>query len=217
MFLLTDTETNGLMDFKRSAEAEGQPRVAEFGALLLDNQLRVMASFQRYVRRDGWSMSPETTEKNGITDEMLDQHGVPIGEVLDFYEHNIKAGFSVIAFNAQFDCKMLRSELARAGRDKLFYETKNACMMRDARPFLKSIGRTIVKYDDSGTIKSNQGGFPRLSDLCILCGVRQEGRHNALDDVHSTHACLLRLIEWGYVPDPRVHESKNLEAIRSAK
>jgi len=214
--MIIDTETSGLMDFKRPAEAEGQPRVCEFAAVTLKEDLTADEHFQCYIQRDGWEMSPEITKINGITNEMLDQHGIPIKQALDFYADKILTGYTVLAFNAQFDCKMMRSELHRAGRQKLFYETMNACMMRDARPFAKSIGRHIEKLPKEDGTPVSQGGFPKLSDLCAFLGVETLPKHNALDDCVITHRCFLKLVELGYEPDFRVHESKNHEAIRSA-
>jgi DNA polymerase III epsilon subunit-like protein len=90
-------------------------------------------------------------------------------------------------------------------------------MMQDARPFAKQIGRTIVKtgFKPDGTVVG-QGGYPKLSDLCNFLEVPHVAKHSALDDVLSTHRCFRRMVELGYQPDFRVHESKNLEAIRNA-
>jgi DNA polymerase-3 subunit epsilon len=80
----------------------------------------VEGEFQRYIRPDGWLMSPETTKINKITDDILRAEGVPIKEVLEWYAARIGEGRAIVAFGAQFDCKMMRAEFRRAGMDDLF-------------------------------------------------------------------------------------------------
>jgi DNA polymerase III epsilon subunit-like protein len=209
-YVVIDTETNGVMDYKRPADAEGQPRVAEFAAILLDDHGNVEAEFQRYIRPDGWGMSPETTEINGLTDALLNTEGVPIAMVLDAYASLIVAGRAVVAFGAQFDCKMMRSEFRRAGRDDLFERTPNICLMRSARPFAKQIGREIIKAG------GNNKGWPKLSDLCAFLEVAQAKGHSALDDARATAECFRIMLSLGFDPRPEVHHAKDYEAIKTA-
>src|SRR5260370_42213362 len=96
-----DTETNALPDFKRSADAEGQPRLAQLSMILLDITGQVEADHNWYVKPDGWSMSPEVTAINGLTDEFLHEHGFPVVEVLEAYSQTIREGRFIVAFNAQ--------------------------------------------------------------------------------------------------------------------
>lgn len=213
--MLFDTETNGLMDYKRPADAPGQPRVAEFAAILTDHRGNVLHEFQRYIKPpmiDGvpeWTMTPEATEINGITDEMLQAEGVPIGIVLDFWQRQVLARYVPTAYGAQFDCKMMRSELRRAELDDLFEQTPNVCIMRAARPFAKQIGREIIKAG------GNNKGWPKLSDLCAFLGVPQQKEHGGLDDTRSLAACFKQMLELGFEPRPEVHHAKNYEEIRS--
>lgn len=211
-YLIFDTETNGLMDYKRDADAPGQPRVAQYGCVVVDHQGNHISSYSQYVQRDGWSMSPETTAVNGITDETLDLLGVPIILGLNYYFSHIERGYAVVAYGAQFDCKMMRAEARRAGIGDRFEITKNVCIMRTCRSFAKSIGREIIKAGGS------QKGWPKLTDLCNFLGVEPVGTaHGASDDAATLHLCFRKMLELGYQPEPEVHYSKNLEEIRSAK
>ena len=117
-FYIFDTETTGLMDFKRPADADGQPRVASFAGLALEHPDDEPEVFERYVRPDGWAMSPDASRVNGLTNEFLYERGVPVAEVLDEYVRRIEDGYVVVAYNAQFDIKMMRAELRRAVRDE---------------------------------------------------------------------------------------------------
>lgn len=217
-YMLIDTETSGLMDYKRSADAPGQPRVAEFAAIVTDLRGNPQSEYQRYIRppldangMPGWTMSDEVTAINKIHTDMLIDKGVPVSHVLEWYSTQIERGYAVVAYGAQFDCKMMRAEMRRAGIDDLFEKTPNVCIMRTCRTFAKQIGREIVKAGAS------QKGWPKLSDLCNFLEVEHQGEaHGALADVRTLHLCFRRMLELGYEPAPEVHFSKNLEEIRSA-
>lgn len=218
-FLIIDTETNGLMDYKRPADAPGQPRVAEFAGILVDDKGEVEAEWQRYIRppedADGfeWSMSDETTAVNKITQQMLVEQGTSIDVVLDFYATMILSGRTVVAFGAQYDCKMMRAEFRRAGQDDLFERTPNICLMRECRTWAKTLGRDIVKAGGSNK------GWPKLTDLATFCGVPfdETELHGALPDARLKAACFHYMLANGFDATGRVHHAKDYEAIRSAK
>jgi DNA polymerase III epsilon subunit-like protein len=209
-YIVFDTETSGLMDFKRPADAPGQPRVCEFAGIKVDASGIIEGVFHRFVKPDGWEITDEAADINGLTTDFLREQGVPIEEVLDWYSDNILAGRSVVAFGAQFDCKMMRSELRLADRDDLFERTPNICLMRSARPFAKQIGRELIKAG------GNNKGWPKLTDLCAFLEVTPVGdTHNALDDAHTTAACFHKMLSLGFNPEPEVHHAKNYEEIKS--
>lgn len=221
-YLIIDTETNGLMDYKRPADAPGQPRVAEFAGILVDDKGEIESEYQRYImppmsdidgnRLPEWLMTEETTEVNGITNQVLWNNGVPIKEVLDWYEIQILAGRVIVAYGAQFDCKMMRSEFRRADRDDLFERTPNICLMRSARPFAAQIGREIVKEGGS------QKGWPKLTDFCNFCGVPVGPKlHGGIEDTRLAALCFRYMLDNGFEPRPEVHHAKDYDAIRSAK
>lgn len=210
-FMVIDTETSALPDWKKDADHPDQPRVAEFAAILLDRDGIVEREFQRYVRPEGWTMHPDASAINGLTDDFLLAQGTPIAEVLDWYTSNILAGRAVVAYGAQFDCKLMRGELRRSGRDDLFERTHNTCLMRSARPFAKQIGRELVKAGGSNK------GWPKLDDLCAFLGIERTEKHGGMVDVRDTTLCFQKMLIRGFEPRPSVHYAKpeNLEAIRS--
>ena len=140
--LVIDTEGSGLFDYKRSADAEGQPRLAQLAMIRIDADGEVQGEANYYIKPDGWSMSPDATAINGLTDDFLNENGWPIVAVLGLYSAEIKSGRFVVAFNAQHDCKAIRAELRRAGLPDLFEETANVCVMRKANGvILRSNGK----------------------------------------------------------------------------
>lgn len=201
-YICIDTETSGLPKYKGDngkpvpADAEGQPRLAELAMVFLDENLAIEREVTIYVRPDNWKMDEGATAVNGLTDEFLNEHGRPIGEVLAEYQNAIEDGRIVVAFGAQFDCKILRGELRRVGLDDMFNKTLNNCLMRSCQ------GQGIKKAN-------GKGGWPSLSDVCAHFCIEQEAKHTGMADARAAAAILPKLIELGWLQPPAVHKAAN--------
>lgn len=205
-YLILDVETSGLFDFKKPADHPDQPRLAELGMIFTDDQFRYEREYSALVKRDGWSMHPQATEVNGITDEMLDLEGRPLREVLQVYTDAILGeGRVVVSYHAQNDCKQMRGELRRCDMDDLFEVTKNICAMRS------------IQGAKLGIKKLNgKGGYPRLVDCCAHFGLPPEPEpHRALTGARALLPLVHKLQELGALLPAAVHHSKNHEEIRN--
>lgn len=197
-YVCVDTETNDLFDFKRAADAEGQPRLAEAGLIFLDHNLAVTREYQAYVQPDGWFMTPGATKVNHITHEMLVEKGVPVTEVLDVYTEAIRAGYVVVGHHVQNECKIFRAELRRAKRDDLFQITRNICTMRGL------VG--VCKLEQ----KNGRGyKWPKLHEACGHYGIIQRKEHTALADAQAVVELLRAMKRDGVLPKPDIHYAKN--------
>lgn len=203
-YLIIDVETSGLPDFRKPADHPDQPRMAEFGAIFTDDMFRFEREYSALIRRDGWSMNPEASAVNGITDEMLDADGLPLSEVLQVYTDAILGeGRVVVAFHAQNDCKLMRGELRRLDMDDLFEITHNICAMRSVQA-----GKLGIKK------LNGKGGFPRLVDVCAHFGLPQEAEpHRALNGARALLPVVQKLNEMSLLLPAAVHRSKNHEEI----
>lgn len=183
MYCIIDTETSGLFDFSQPADAEGQPRLASFAMVAADDDLNMICATAVLVKPSGWVMSAEAESVNHLSQGLLLRHGVPVGEVLWRYASEIAAGAIIVAHNAQFDTKMMRAELRRAGFADMVNSTRSICTMKALTPIL-----AIPKANGRGGFK-----FPRLSEAVELClGRPHVGAHGALPDAL---ACL-DLLRW---------------------
>ncbi len=63
---------------------------------------------------------------NGLTDEFLHANGADIAVVLEQYREEILRGLVLVAYNAQYDLKVMRGEMRRAGVPDLFEQTKTS-------------------------------------------------------------------------------------------
>jgi len=131
-----------------------------------------------------------------------------------------------VAFGAQFDTKVMRGELRRREAINceaehrmfneecdLFEQTFNTCLMRQARPFAKSIGRELVKAG------GNNKGWPKLTDWLDFMGVIYDPAtlHGAHADARATAAGFRLMLDENFAPAPSVHRSKDYDAIKEAK
>lgn len=197
-FMVLDTETSGLSDFKLAADDPSQPRLATAAIILLDTIDAEPREFGFMVKPDGWEMSADAGAVNGLTTEMLLAGGNPVSQVLDFYESCVRDGYQMAAYNAQFDGKMMRGEYRRAGRDDLFEITPNVCLMRamtDICQIPAANGRRGFK-------------FPKLAEACGYIGHDASDAHTAMGDARAALAVLRWLHAQGKLPEATVHLAK---------
>ncbi len=197
-YAVIDTEGSGLFKFKDAATGKpvpaddpAQPRLAAIGMILLNPDFTVKENYQALVKPDGWSMQPEATAVNGLTDEFLNAHGVPVATVLDVYAQAISEGFAMVAFNAQHDLKQMRAELRRAGRDDLFMKTRNVCVMRKARGVIPR--------------RDGKNNWPSLDDCRAHLNLTAAGKHTAGADADAAFAVFMHLRAQGVDLTPEVH------------
>lgn len=158
--LFIDTETTGLVDFDRAADADGQPRMASFAAILCEEE-QVICRLSTLIRPYKWTMPPEATGINRLTPEML-AHGMNVGMVLAWYTI-ILDEFTplVVAHNARFDTKILRGELRRAGIQDKYKETKARCTMLSAQPLMPgemypSLARCVKHFFNEDMVNAHK-------------------------------------------------------------
>lgn len=164
-----DTATTGLFDFKRPADAPGQPRLARLS--MYRDALRSAADLQQsivveLVKPDGWEMSTDAARASGIRTEDCIRNGLPIDDVLQHYIEVINAGHTIVAYNAAYHCKIMRAELRRAGYPDMIESTKTICLMRAAMQF------QIPKAN-------GKKGFPTMTDVTAFFSA-QNARQDAL-------------------------------------
>ncbi|SHE77873.1 Exonuclease [Loktanella atrilutea] len=216
-FVVFDTETTGIPLYRDKATGQPvpaddprQPRIASFAYIVADEAGDIISDGKAFVRPDGWRMADfdamafaagktPASEINGLTDDFLQSVGVPIGDVLALWNGFLDQGLIAVAFNAQFDCKMMRAELRRAGMPDRFEDTPNICVMRGLDPY----------YHDGLMIRN---GFVKLSVACEYFGITNDNPHDAGADTEAARAILARLIVDDRLPEARVHLAKGRAA-----
>lgn len=199
-YLVIDTETNGLFNFKLPADAPGQPRLAHLAMIRLEDDGRESDRTDIFVRPDGWTMpqGPGTAgDFNGLTDAFLHANGTDITFALRTYADEIIAGRVIVAFNAQYDCKVMRGEFRRAGMPDLFEQTRNICVMRPMTAVCRIPNRNRPGFK-----------FPNLTEALAHFGHVREGDHLAVSDAEGAAIVFRELMARGLLPEPAVHFAK---------
>ena len=194
-YLVIDTETSGLFDFSKPADAPGQPRLAALAAARLADPDDPEPEYHRHmIRPDGWAMDPEAERINNLSTERLMAEGVPIRDVLEWYSAAILRGDVIVAYNAQFDTKIMRAELRRAGMPDLFTQTPNICVMKG--------------------MKAIMGGwrYPKLSIAARHAGFDLKDAHDPTADVEAAVAIFRYLHRADALPPPTVKYAKRRPA-----
>lgn len=194
MYCIIDTETTGLFDFKQPADAPGQPRMASFAMLAADEDCNLICATSVLIRPNGWVMTQEAERINGLSQQLLEAHGVPVEEVLTRYAGEIIRGAVVVAHNAQYDTKIMRAEFRRAGLPDLYEQTKVSCTMEALTDILQ-----LPKRNGHRGYK-----WPSLAESIERCmGHQHVGAHGALQDAIAALDLLRWLKREGRLPPVR--------------
>lgn len=198
-YVVVDTETSDKMDMKAPADAQHQGRLAALHMIYLTSGMEIEREYSVLVRPNSWHMQPGATAVNKLTDDYLNEHGIPIAEVLNEYQSAVDNGLIFVAHNAQFDAKVLRGELRRAGMDDRFEQTPQICTMRAMTD--------VCKIPPRG----GRGGYkwPALSEALLFIGETDLGDHSAKNDALGCLKLLRYLKAKGLLPEARVHYAKN--------
>lgn len=187
-FAVLDAESTGLHDYHLPADAPGQPRLANLAIITLDEKLEQEAEWNLFVKPEGWSMPAEAAEINGLTDEFLRAHGIPVKDVLETYAALIDAEYVIVGHNCIYDLKTLRGELRRAGMEDRYEQTRSFCTMQALTPVCQIPGKRGFKW-------------PKLEEACTHFKIEQPAAHTALGDARNTVELLRRCVELKLVPD----------------
>lgn len=198
-YIVVDTEGSGLFDYKKPADAEGQPRMAEIVMLFVDTELEIERDYRAVIRPDGWVMPPEVAEINKLYHEFLMEHGVPVADALAVYNDAIAEGRVMAAHNAQHDAKQIRAELRRAGLPDKFEDAPNLCTMRTLTD--------VCRIPHANGRKGNK--FPKLSEAMEFFGIPQTGEHTAYGDAMGCLQLMRRMKQMDILPTGAVHFAKN--------
>lgn len=198
--LFTDCEASGLFDFTKRAHEPGQPRLAQIGMIFVDgNTSEIQSQHEFLIKPRGWVMTKEAEEVTGLTTAYLEEHGGDITEPLRLYRNAIEGRRIIAGWNLRnYDMKLMRGELRRAGEDDLFMATRSLCIMQASRAVVKAL-------DKRGRVKA-----PKLEEACAFFEIHQPDGHKALADAMSTFQIWQKLRERGVHPE--LHDPYNRPA-----
>lgn len=190
-YAVIDTEGSGLFDFKKPADAPGQPRMAALGLILVNAKFEVEEKHIWLVRPEGWTFdnNSDAAKKNGLTHERLMDEGVDVRIPLRAVGDAIDTRRIWVGFNAPHDMKTYRAEARIVGYPDRYMQTRHICVMQGCRQLV-----------DARTVDGRKKA-PRLEEACAHFGIDQgDAAHTGLGDAESAYQILLRLRDAGCVP-----------------
>ena len=179
-YAIITTETSGLFDYSKPADAPGQPRLAAFAYQeIVDGELET--TYFCYIQPQGWSMQSGATAVNGLTTDWLEANGLDVEHALAEYTGLLERGCTLVGYAVDFDCKVMRGELRRAGMLDQYEKTPVISMIRSARDVCQ-IPTTTGAYR-----------FPKLHEACGHFGVPWKPQMSIQEKLNTLHALFVAL------------------------
>lgn len=236
-FLLYDTETTGLPDYKAPSNSDTQPHIVSIGAILADAHGEEVDRLYHIIRPDGWQIPEETIAIHGITMERAMDEGIPADEAI----HNLLAMQARAqvraAFNVTFDNRILRIALYRHARaiDPTYgHGIAEFCLAGEA-PAIASIREEVADWWQYGVpdfcvMKAMQDAmgvrkYPKLAEAYYYAMEREmPNAHSAIDDAHHARELLQWLLDHqratfdaGWFASKAAHKASKAAEKRAAR
>jgi DNA polymerase-3 subunit epsilon len=207
-YAIIDTEGSGLFDWKKPADAPGQPRMASLGLILVNDKFEVEEKHIWLVRPEGWIFDDhsDAAKKNGLTHAKLMAEGVDVRLPLRMVGDAIDQRRIWVGFNPTHDMKTFRAESRYVKFPDRYMQTRYICVMQGCRHMVDA--------------RKADGGkkAPKLEEACAYFGIDQgAGGHTALGDTESAYQILLRLRDAGCVPEYTDPYNKGKKKIPTTK
>lgn len=192
-FFFYDTESSGLPLYKEPSESPGQPHIVDFAGILTDIDGNVLAQYESLVRPDGWTISQETIDIHGITNELAADEGKPEHVVVAKFLEMQALAECRVGHNEAFDQRIMRIGIKRFGgrsqgeRDIVADQFK-------ARPRFCTMNssKRILLLPPTEKMKANKrmatwNKAPSLQEAYefFFPGEKIEGAHRAMTDTRA--------------------------------
>lgn len=188
LIVIYDTETTGLVRGTDYTDPN-MPFLASIAAVLYDDKAhRIVASINSMVQPDGWTMPEEAGKVNGLTNEVLQQLGVPAPALLPtcialMFKANLR-----VAHNIDFDSKVIAAALWRyiikEDSEETAHETVKAWLALPSYCTMQKSKSIVNALDKRGKIK-----YPKLNEAYKFFFDRE------LDRAHSANADAVAALE----------------------
>lgn len=177
MRLFFDTETTGFADLRSRYDAPHQPHIVQLGAILCDDQKRVVAEMNLIVKPSGYTIPTDASNIHGITTERAERYGVALLPTMRLFTALCDRAEEIVAHNFPFDDMLVRAALHRSGipgEIERHIARKSFCTMKASTGILKLPG----KFGDYK--------WPNLQEAHVhFLGQKFDGAHDAMADVRA--------------------------------
>jgi DNA polymerase III epsilon subunit-like protein len=189
--LIFDTETTGMVKWKKPPEDPSQPHLIQLGMLLVDTTTwAAMGRHSSLVQLpEGASIEPEAHQAHGISERDCKEFGVALMVACSLFNQACMRADVIVAHNMSFDQTVMLASLYRLGdKPERMSEKRLICTKEESTPVLKLPG----KYGDYK--------WPTLAEAYqYYTGKELVGAHDALVDTEACLEVFRGLIDTGVV------------------
>lgn len=189
--LCIDTETTGLPK-KRNAlitDDENWPHAVQISWMILDDN-KIVKTRDFIIKIKG-NIPEESTAIHGITNEIMNDKGVPIEDVLKELCADYKDIQILVAHNLEFDKKIIMVELYRNG---FYQEYNNVRYSKIIEVCTMKAGKDLCKIEKKDRFGNMYYKWPQLSELYEkLFNTTPENLHNSLVDMCACLRCFYKM------------------------
>ena len=188
--LIFDTETTGMVQFRKPPEDPSQPDLIQLGMLLVETEdwgPRARHSLLVKLAPDV-KIEPGAKEAHGISEEDCARYGVDPVVACSLFNQACMQADIIVAHNLSFDTSIMKTALHRIGnKPHRFDGRQQVCTKESSTDVLKLPGKYGYKW-------------PTLAEAYRhYTGNEIEGAHDALVDTEACLAIFRGLVQEGVV------------------
>ena len=195
MYLIIDTETNGLPDLSglkyceypnyENIDKYNTARIVQFTFMLCNELLEETRLDDYIIYAENFEISNSSIKFHGITNEISKKDGYDFNIVIDNFYKQLQNSEYIIAHNIGFDINVIKSELYRRKLYHIIIELEKKKLICSMATF-KKILNAKNKY--------NKIKDPSLNDLYKFAFNKEiENAHNSKYDVINLHLAIKKI------------------------
>lgn len=204
--LVFDTETTGLPQTKiiNPETFSLWPSIVQLSYIVYDSSQNKIIEAKDFIVKhpESISISEESTKIHGITNEIINQRGIPIESVFCNFFNSLRNSDSLIGHNVNFDINMVKIELLRLIHNNSLPRRQIKSCKYDLH-FLYNFKEINCTLKDSIQLCNIQATdkygkvylkYPQLGELHEkLFEKKPNNLHNSFNDILVTLRCFMKL------------------------
>ena len=136
MYLVFDTETTGIPEFKLPSDDPCQPHVVDIACSLYDGTGLEIERYDRIIN-PGVEIPADVAAIHGITTEIARAEGIAPADALSNFLDMVRRAVVIVGHNVSFDIRMMRIMAARELGEKWDCPLPEFCTMRRTTNMVK--------------------------------------------------------------------------------
>jgi DNA polymerase III epsilon subunit-like protein len=204
--LVFDTETTGLPQTKfiSPSTLHQWPYIVQFSYIIYDTSLNDIIQTKDYIVKlqEGILIPEESYKIHGISNEISQQNGIPINDILSEFFYFLRGVDVLIGHNIEFDINMIKIELLRIinknylTQEQVKFYKYELHFLTNFKNIYCTLKESIVFCNIQLTSKNGKSylKYPKLIELHEkLFNKSPSNLHNSFNDILVTLRCFMKL------------------------